>query len=347
MGIPSFIPSKKSFEKNLFICLFISYLLNPPINSHSDLCYLFLSILSRSDVIAKKFLLLPNFNSDIIYLEVCSLEFTQLFIKLYNLTLERRILMYISSINSQNTYQSYQQLASGKRINSAADDAAGLAIAEKLETQSNGYDVGKNNAATSQNMINVAEGALGSITDSLQRIRELSVQASNSAIYGDSELNAIQGEIEQLKQGISDVAKNTTFNTMNLLDGSMTGSNIATNPDGSGMKVDMPNATLEALGIKDFDVTGDFDISVIDKALEKVTSQRSELGATTNRLDSAMNFNSYASYNLTASKSNIEDLDMAKAVSEKEKNRILEQYKLMLMKKQISSADGYVKMLRF
>ena len=255
--------------------------------------------------------------------------------------------MYISSINSQNTYQSYQQLASGKRINSAADDAAGLAIAEKLETQSNGYDVGKNNAATSQNMINVAEGALGSITDSLQRIRELSVQASNSAIYGDSELNAIQGEIEQLKQGISDVAKNTTFNSMNLLDGSMTGSNIATNPDGSGMKVDMPNATLEALGIKDFDVTGDFDISVIDKALEKVTSQRSELGATTNRLDSAMNFNSYASYNLTASKSNIEDLDIAKAVSEKEKNRILEQYKLMLMKKQISSSDGYVRMLKF
>ncbi|MBQ3546728.1 MAG: flagellin [Lachnospiraceae bacterium] len=255
--------------------------------------------------------------------------------------------MYISSINSQNTYQSYQQLASGKRINSAADDAAGLAIAEKLETQSNGYDVGRNNAATSQNMINVAEGALGSITDSLQRIRELSVQASNTAIYGDSELNAIQGEIEQLKQGISDVAKNTTFNTMNLLDGSMPDSNIATNPNGSGMKVDMPDATLESLGIKDFDVTGDFDISVIDKALEKVTSQRSELGATTNRLDSAMNFNSYASYNLTASKSNIEDLDMAKAVSEKEKSRILEQYKLMLMKKQISSADGYVKMLRF
>ena len=255
--------------------------------------------------------------------------------------------MYISSISSQNTYQSYQQLASGKRINSAADDAAGLAITEKLETVSNGYDVGRNNAATSQNMINVAEGALGSITDSLQRIHELSVQASNTAIYGDSELNAIQGEIDQLKQDISDVAKNTTFNTMNLLDGSMLGSNIATNPDGSGMKVDMPDATLEALYIKDFDVTGDFDISVIDKALEKVTSWRSELGATTNRLDSAMNFNSYASYNLTASKSNIEDLDMAKAVSEKEKNRILEQYKLMLMKKQISSADGYVRMLRF
>lgn len=255
--------------------------------------------------------------------------------------------MYISSINSQSSYQNYQQLASGKRINSAADDVAGLAIAEKLETSRNGYDVGRNNAATSQNMINVAEGALSSITDSLQRIRELSVQASNSAIYGDSELNAIQGEIEQLKQGISDVAKNTTFNTMNLLDGSMTGSNIATNPNGSGMKVDMPNATLEALGIKDFGVTGDFDISVIDKALEKVTTQRSELGATTNRLDSAMNFNSYASYNLTSSKSNIEDLDIAKAVSEKEKSRILEQYKLMLMKKQISSADGYVRMLKF
>lgn len=254
--------------------------------------------------------------------------------------------MSITSISNQSLYQNYAQLSSGLRINSAAEDAAGLAIAEKLETQSNSYDVGKDNAATSKNLVNVADGALASITDSLQRMRELSLQASNTAIYGDSERSAIQKEIDQLKDGISDIAKNTQFNTMNLLDGSMKDSNVATNPDGSGMKIDMPNATLEALGIADYDVTKDFDISKIDKALEQVTSARGKLGATSNRLDYAMNYNSYASYNLTASKSRIEDLDYGKAVSEKQKNQILEQYKIMMQKKQIED-DGMVRLLKF
>ena len=170
----------------------------------------------------------------------------------------------ISNLNNRNLYQNYRQLSSGKRINSAADDAAGLAIAEKLKTQSNGYDVGRRNAATSKDMVNVADGGLSSITDSLQRIRELGVQASNTAIYGDSERKMMQQEIDQLKGAISDAGKNTSFNTMNLLDGSMGSSHVASGPDGSGMDINMPDATLSALGIEDFDVTGDFDLSVID-----------------------------------------------------------------------------------
>lgn len=241
--------------------------------------------------------------------------------------------MSISSISNQNLYRTYNQLSSGKRINSAADDAAGLAIAQKLSTQSNGYDVGKRNAATSQDMTKVAEGALGSITDHLQRIRELSVQASNTAIYGDSERGMMQQEIDQLKQAISDTASQTQFNTMNLLDGTMRDSHVASNPDGSGMEINMPDATLVALGIADYDVTGNFDISDIDKALETVTSARAEMGVTSNRLDYAMNYNSYASYNTTASRSRIEDLDYGPAVSDMKKNEILEQYRIMMQKK--------------
>ena len=82
----------------------------------------------------------------------------------------------------QNLQKNYQQLSTGKKINTAADNAAGLAIAQKLLTQSNGYDMGTRNAATSQDMINVAEGSLSTISDSLQRIRELSIQASNTAV---------------------------------------------------------------------------------------------------------------------------------------------------------------------
>lgn len=240
--------------------------------------------------------------------------------------------MSISAVSSQNLYSSYQSLASGKQINSAADNAAGLAIAKKLESQSNGYDVGGRNAATSQDMINVADGALGSITDNLQRIRELSIQASND-LYTSADKGAIQKEIDQLKQGISDIANQTQFNTMNLLDGTMGDSHVATDANGSDMKVQMPKATLQALGIEDYDVTNDFDISVIDKALEKVNSARSGLGATSNRLDSVMAYNSLASYNMTASQSRLEDLDYGKAVSELKKNQLLETFSIMMQKR--------------
>ena len=258
--------------------------------------------------------------------------------------------MSISSINSisnRNLYQNYRQLSSGKRINSAADDAAGLAIAEKLKTQSNGYDVGRRNAATSQDMVNVADGGLSTITDSLQRIRELGVQASNTAIYGDSERKMMQQEIDQLKGAISDAGRNTTFNTKNLLDGSMGASHVASGPDGSGMEINMPDATLAALGIADFDVTGDFDLSVIDDAIDKVSSARGDMGAAYNRLDHTMNFNSYASLNTTASRSRIEDLDIGQAVSDMKKNSVLQEYRLMMQKKQEEENGRVVQMLRF
>lgn len=255
--------------------------------------------------------------------------------------------MSISSISSQGLYQNYRQLASGKRINSAADDAAGLAIAEKMLTQSNGYDVGWRNAATSQDMVNVADGGLSTITDSLQRIRELGVQASNTAIYGDSERKMMQQEIDQLKDTISDAANNTRFNTMSLLDGKMGSSHVASGPDGSGMDINMPNATLEALGIADFDVTGDFDLSVIDDAIDKVSSARGEMGATYNRLGYTMNYNSYASLNTTAARSRIEDLDFPKAISDMKKNSLLEEYRLMMQKKREEQDSMVVNLLRF
>lgn len=255
--------------------------------------------------------------------------------------------MAISGISgSSNNY--YGMIASGKRINSAADDAAGLAIAEKLESQANGYDVGRDNAAAGQDMLRVAEGGLGSIMDSLQRMRELSVQASNTAIYGKDELGAMQNEIDQLKQSIQDAAKYTQFNTMNLLDGSKESWNIATNPDGSGSKVTTPNSTLAALGIENYDVSGgNFDMKVLDDAISKVSDAMSSIGASYNGLEHRMNFNSYASYNLTASKSRIEDLDIPKAVSEKEKERLLNEYKMHFLRRQIEDQNQKAGLLRF
>lgn len=252
---------------------------------------------------------------------------------------------YVSSFSSsQNMYRTYQQLSSGKKINSAADNAAGLAIAQKLLSQSNSLNKATENAAAFQDMTKVADGALSTIADSLQRMRELSIQASND-IYSSSDKDSIQMEINQLKQHISDTAGQTLFNNKHVLNGSGNPWHAAINPDGSGMEVNMPNAALEYLGIADYDVTGDFDIDVIDNAINTVNSYRSSLGATSNRLDYAMANNSYTALNTTASQSRIEDLDYGKAVTEQKKQQVLFQYSIMMQRKQMEDENGRMQLL--
>lgn len=235
----------------------------------------------------------------------------------------------------------YGTIAGGKRINSAADDASGMAIANKLKTQATGLETGADNAQSGKDMIQVADGALGSIGDSLQRIYELSVKASNSPFMSKGDMAAMQDEIGSLMEGIQDTAKGTEFNTMKLLDGSKTGMNMATSPDGSGKSIKMQNATLENLGINGYDVTKDFDISRITDAIDKVSSSRSQLGAGSNALESAYNYNKNASQQTTSSQSKIEDLDIPKAVSEQNRSKVLSEYQ-MLMKKQKMEDDATV-----
>ncbi|MCR5271403.1 MAG: flagellin FliC5 [Lachnospiraceae bacterium] len=235
----------------------------------------------------------------------------------------------MSGISSISSYGSYASLASGSRINSAADDAAGLSIVEEENAYVNGLNVGTDNMASAQDMLNISDSAAASITEYLQRIRELALQASNSALLSDSDLQAIQDEIDQLKQGIADVASQTTYNTHTLLDGTDTDYEIATDAEGSTTTVSTADATLEALGIADFDVTGDFDISTIDDALEMVTSSRASMGAQYNALEYAMNVNSSSAYYSTAAISQIEDLDYPQAVEERKKQEVLMAYSLM------------------
>lgn len=249
---------------------------------------------------------------------------------------------YLSN-NNRNMYRTYRSLSSGKRINTAADNAAGLAIANKLKNRVGGTNVGVSNAQTSQNMLNVADGAIGSVTDSLQRIRELSIQASNG-LYSSSDRSAIQAEIDQLKESIGGITAQTKFNEMNVLDGSMGSSHVASNADGSGMNIDMPQFSLEALGIANYDVTsGNFDVADIDKALEKVSSKRSYLGAAYNGLEHNIAYNKYAAYNMTAAQSRIEDTNYAQGSTELKKQQVLNTYSIMMQRKLINNADGQVR----
>ena len=170
------------------------------------------------------------------------------------------------------------------------------------------------------------------MTDHLQRIRELAVKSSNSALLTDSDRAMYQQEIDQLKKGISDIADQTTYNTKKLLDGSFGGS-IATDGNGGEQELSGVDSTLAALGIEDFDVRGDFDIGAIDKALEKVGAGRSQMGAMDNGLEYLQNLNSSASYYHTSSQSRLEDLDIPQAVSEKKKQEALQQYAIIMQKK--------------
>ncbi len=237
----------------------------------------------------------------------------------------------------------YEALSSGYQINRAADDASGLAISEKLATQTTGFDVGASNAQDGISMMNVAEGALSGIQDSLQRIRELALKASNG-LYTADDKAYIQKEIDGLKQSIQETAKGTSFNEMTLLDGSKAGVDLATNPSGTGMEIQMVNSTLEALGIADFDVTGSFDLKAIDKAMQKVSEARSSLGAQTNALGHTISYNNYAKYNMTAAESRIRDTDYAKELMNKNKEEILEKYRIFGMQ---AKKDAEAGILRF
>ncbi|MDE6844485.1 MAG: flagellin [Lachnospiraceae bacterium] len=242
-------------------------------------------------------------------------------------------------------FKSYSHISSGKRINSAADDAAGLAIAKKMQREETGLSVGAENAKAGIGVLNVADGALDGMTDYLQRIRDLALRSMNGLNSADDK-KIYQNEIDQLKQGIQSLAKDTSLNEQKLLDGSMADMGLATNPNGGGMKIQMANATLEALGIADLDVTSDnFSLDAIDKALDMVSSQRSSIGAYTNRLEHTFNYNNSASLEQLSARSRLEDLDFPKAISEKQQKEVMNEYRMMMLRRQMSQKSMMTGML--
>lgn len=253
--------------------------------------------------------------------------------------------MSIMSVTNESR-SIYTQLSSGKRITSAADDASGLAIGQKLQKQETGLSVGAQNAQDGIGALNIADGAIDGMVNSLQRIRELGVKSMNG-IYDDSDRQAIQKEIDQLKDGIQQMAKNTTFNEQKLLDGSMADMHLATNPDGSGMEIGLENSTLEALGIADFDVTSsNFDLNAIDSAIDKLSGHRSTIGADTNRLEHTYNYNTNAYEQQLSARSRIEDLDMPMAISEKKKQDLLSEYRNLMMRSQMNQQSNILRLFQ-
>lgn len=241
--------------------------------------------------------------------------------------------MIINSINN-----AYSQIASGNRINSASSDPAGLAISEKLNSQIKGNQQGTKNIEISQNLLQTAEGSLQNIQNDLGRIRELSVQASNG-IYTDDDKKAIQSEISNLLNNIKDNVANTEFNKIKLLDGSFSDKTLGVGANGQGTTMSIENTSLQSLGIENFNVEGDFNIDDIDQAINKVSDSLSKIGAKTNGLETNLNNTRVSELSQTTAKSTLADLDIAKAIIDLNKQRSLDQYKLILQKKQNETAE--------
>jgi flagellin len=234
-----------------------------------------------------------------------------------------------SSQNALN--KSMQRLSSGLRINSAKDDAAGLAISDRMTSQIRGLNQAARNANDGISLAQTAEGALQETTNMLQRMRELAIQSSNST-NTTADRESLDAEFQNLLEEINRIATSTSFNGKVLLSGAYM-SNAAVFQIGADagqvISVTIGAATASALGISGSDVTtysgAQSAISLIDDAISTIDQVRGDLGAVQNRFESTIaNLNNVAE-NLTAARSRILDADIAQETSQMTKNNILQQ----------------------
>ena len=225
--------------------------------------------------------------------------------------------------------KSTEKLSSGYRINRAGDDAAGLSISEKMRSQIRGLDKASSNAQDGISMIQVAEGALNETHSILQRMNELATQAANDT-NTSTDRTAIQAEVDQLTSEIDRIRSTTQFNTMNLLDGKLSGKKLQVGSlDGQSISISVSNMNASSLGVNSLKVSSFSSagkaMTSIQKAIDKVSTQRSKLGAIQNRLEHTINNLNTTSENTSAAESRIRDTDMAKEMVEYSKNNILMQ----------------------
>lgn len=229
---------------------------------------------------------------------------------------------------------SIQRLSSGLRINRASDDAAGLAIAEKMKAQTQGLEQARQNALDGISMVQTAEGALNETQAILQRMRELTVQGANDTLTV-SDRNHIVDELKQLGQEIDRIARTTQFNTQVLLNGGTISQSGITFQIGANsgqvMNVQIDTADAQALGVLmtilaiDNPANASNTMALLDNALTKVSSIRSKLGAMINRLEHTIANLNVQAENLSAAESRIRDLDMAAEMADMTRAQILNQ----------------------
>lgn len=232
----------------------------------------------------------------------------------------------------RETEASFAKLSSGQRITKAADDAAGLAISEKLKAEIRSTQQATRNANDGISMIQVAEGGLNETSNILTRLRELAMQSASDTV-GDTERQMSNLEYQQLKSEMERISKVTEFNGKKLLDGSgekydyQVGSGNDEFEDRISFDASALNASLDSIGIEGADVTtkesAQDSLGMLDGAIEKVSGQRAVLGATQNRLTSTVTNLQVFSENMSAANSRIRDVDYAEETAKQARNQII------------------------
>jgi flagellin len=254
--------------------------------------------------------------------------------------------------------QNIERLSSGLRINKAADDAAGLAISDRMDNQIRGMQQANRNVQQGDNLLQTAEGAMNEVGNILGRMRELAVQSASDTVSGDDR-DSIDLEFEQLKSEIDRIAKGTSYNGMGLIDGSADGAGekitlqvgadnnaqdqLSFNLEDFRVTTDGSTATTKFAGVQltdgasspanknfqdldlDTSATSQWAISALDQAIEAVNDQRATVGALQNRLEFTSSNLMSSIQNNSASMSTIRDADFAAEAADLAKNQILVQ----------------------
>ena len=252
--------------------------------------------------------------------------------------------------NSMET--SMARLSSGNRINSAADDAAGLQIARRMDTEIQGLNQAVRNAADAQALLQTAEGALDEVHTILLRIRELSVQASNGT-YGAQDRLAIQAEVTDLQSEITRISNDTTWNSISLIEGSQsTGITFQIGADNAQtVTVAIANIALATLSIGGTaQVTTATNamsyIAAVDKAISVISTNRGTYAAAINRLDhSVANMQNIAT-NLSAAKGRIEDADFAAETANLARTQVLQQASMAMLAQANASKQNILTLIQ-
>ena len=262
------------------------------------------------------------------------------------------------TFNNNQAAKNLEKLSSGYKINRAGDDAAGLAISEKMRAQVRGLDMATKNSQDGISLIQTAEGALNETHAILQRMRELAVQSRNDT-NEDTDRKFLQDEVNQLLEEIDRIAETTEFNEKKLLSGAFAGGSAATSltfqigaNEGQTMTLNIGDMTASGLQQSLAAVTiatgsgASAAIDLIDQAIETVSTQRSLLGAVQNRLEHTINNLGAASENLTAAESRIRDTDMAKEMMGFTKNNILLQAAQSMLAQANQQPQGVLQLLQ-
>jgi flagellin len=243
---------------------------------------------------------------------------------LFSMTAQRNL----SNI-SQRLGGNFSRLSSGLRIASAADDAAGLGISERMRSQIRSLQQAGRNANDGISLVQTAEGAMAEVSSNLVRMRELAVQASNGTL-NTGDRAALDEEFQALIEEIDRVADQTTFNSVELLDGSTASISIQVGTEsGETIAIDLTDVNTSDLGLSgagvDTTTNANDALDLIDSAIDDVATARGDLGAAQNRITSAVRSIAATAENLSAAESRIRDVDVASETADLTRNSILQQ----------------------